>query len=130
MGDVLCPIDGNKSTWRLVPEQSKCLSDKGQASDDINEQEDSHDEVEDKKGSAPSHCARIDVSSGQKKVDWGDDKGYHRDGQRGSSPKSFFYLGGVFEIPTDTMQATEDDAEQREGGYSQPAIVGCGRCVE
>ncbi len=54
MGDVFCPIDSNKSTCKLIPEQSKCSCDKGQASGNIDEQDDGH--------SAFDFSARIDVS--------------------------------------------------------------------
>jgi len=33
--------------------------------------EDGHDEIQDKKNSPFNLCAKIDVSSGQKKVNWG-----------------------------------------------------------
>ena len=118
MRDVLCPIDCKKSSRRLVVEQNKCFSNKGYPSGHINEQKDSHDKVQNKKRSPLAHPARIDVSCGQKKVNWGNDERYDRDGQRGRSPKSLFCVGWEFEIPTDAVQPTEDDTEQREDDHS------------
>jgi len=130
MRDISCPINSNKRTRRLVPQQSQGLGNQWQPRWNINEEQNGHYEVQHPERRSPSSSPGAEVSVRYQEIDGGDYDRDNGDDQWGDSPEHPFEVCRVSEIPTDAMEAAEDDAEKCEDKHAGIPIAGRGWCIK